>query len=98
MTIYLNKFGRILSSRPLGAEAFNALRPQLDPNDKRIEIDFEGVLSLAPSWADEFFTLLREWSGEEPVFLSSDNASVVATLRILKEMKESQDKKEASVV
>ncbi len=89
MTITLNKFGRVLSSRPAGAEAFNAIRPQLDPKDTHIEIDFDNVLSLAPSWADEFFTKLKEWSKEDLSFLPSSNASVIATLRILKEMSES---------
>ncbi len=90
MRIQLSKFGRVLSSRPAGAEAFNALRPQFDPHDKKVEIDFEGVLSLAPSWADEFFTKMKDWSGTELTFLPSNNASVAATLRILKEMQQSQ--------
>ncbi len=92
MVIHLHKFGRILSSRPMGVEAFNAIKPRLDPSDKRVEIDFDGVLSLAPSWADEFFTLLQKWSGEELEFHPSNNASVIATLKIIKEMKESQNK------
>ena len=68
MIIHLNKFGRILSSRPAGADAFNAVRAMLNENDKHIEIDFDGILSLAPSWADEFFTMLREWSGKDLIF------------------------------
>lgn len=83
MRIELKKFGRVLTSRPAGKEAFLAIRPTLDPSADIIEIDFSGVISLAPSWADEFFTALKAMYGERIKYLSSDNPSVVETLKII---------------
>lgn len=83
MRIELKKFGDVLTSRPAGREAFAAIRPTLDPSAKEIQIDFTGVLSLSPSWADEFFRALEELYGEHITYLPSDNPSVKATLAIL---------------
>ncbi len=83
MRIELKKFGDVLTSRPAGREAFAAIRPTLDPGTKEIQIDFTGVLSLSPSWADEFFRALKELYGEHIIYLPSDNPSVKATLAIL---------------
>lgn len=83
MKIELAKFGTVLTSRPAGKEAFAAIRPTLDLNAKKVEIDFMGVLSLSPSWADEFFSALEEVYGDKVIYLSSDNPSVNATLKIL---------------
>lgn len=83
MKIELAKFGEVLTSRPSGREAFAAIRPILDQKEKNIEIDFTGVLSLSPSWADEFFSALENFYGVRPAFLPSENPSVKATLDIL---------------
>ena len=56
-TIQLKKFGNVLVSRPLGLEAFNAIRPQLN-SEAYIKIDFDQVLTITPSWLDEFLTNL----------------------------------------
>lgn len=85
MRIELKKFGRVLTSRPAGKEAFAAIRPILDPNADIVEIDFSGIISLAPSWADEFFTALRNMYKERVRYLPTDNQSVVETLKILGE-------------
>jgi hypothetical protein len=85
MRIELKKFGKVLTSRPAGKEAFAAIRPTLDPNADAVEIVFDGIISLSPSWADEFFAALRKMYGERLKYLPSDNPSVVATLDILKE-------------
>ncbi len=85
MRIELKKFGRILTSRPAGKEAFAALRPTLDPNADIVEIDFSDVISLAPSWADEFFTALKKLYKDKVKYLPTDNQSVVETLKILEE-------------
>ena len=61
-TIQLKKFGSVLVSRPAGLEAFNAIRPQLNP-DVPIQIDFDEVLTVTPSWLDEFLTQLTEYNG-----------------------------------
>ena len=83
MKIELKKFGDVLTSRPDGREAFAAIRPTLDPDATEVQIDFSGVLSLSPSWADEFLRGLKEQYGDRVVYLSSDNPSVIATLEIL---------------
>lgn len=85
MRIALRKFGKILISRPQGREAFAAIRPSLDLSEPAVEIDFDGIISLSPSWADEFFSALRNIYGERVKFLPSDNLSVAATLRVLRE-------------
>ncbi|MBI2626122.1 MAG: DUF4325 domain-containing protein [Candidatus Nealsonbacteria bacterium] len=50
-----------------------------------MEIDFTDVLSLSPSWADEFFTALKNMYGNRIKYLPTDNTSVIETLKILEE-------------
>jgi len=83
MRIELKKFGKVLTSRPEGREAFAAIRPTLDPNADAVGIDFSGIISLSPSFADEFFTALKNMYGEKVTYLPTDNPSVVETLKIL---------------
>ncbi len=87
MKLQLEKFGRTLISRELGSEAFKAFQVTLRelPKNEDVEIDFLGVLTLSPSWADEFLSPLLTQLGDRLVLLSSDNLSVHATLRILQE-------------
>lgn len=88
MIIYLKKFGTTLVSRQAGKEAFAALQPllreQLD--DKIVEIDFEGVVTFAPSWGDEFLTPLLNKYKENIVLKNTDNSSVQATLKMLEKI------------
>lgn len=87
MKLQLGKFGETLISRELGSEAFKAFQPtlrELSPSEE-LEIDFSGVLTLSPSWADEFLSPLLDQLGERLVLLPSDNLSVQATLKILQE-------------
>ena len=87
MRLQLEKFGKTLISRELGSEAFKALRStlrELSP-DEKLEIDFSGVLTLSPSWADEFLSPLLNQLGNRLIILSSDNLSVHATIKILQE-------------
>ena len=88
MRLQLEKFGKTLLSRELGSEAFKALQPTLRelPKDEELEIDFSGVLTLSPSWADEFLSPLLRQFGDRLILLPSDNLSVRATLRILEEV------------
>ncbi len=89
MRIELKKFGRVLTSRPAGREAFAAVRPILDRNAETVEIDFSGIISLAPSWADEFFSALKDLyksTGTSLIYLPTDNPSVVETLKIIEEV------------
>ncbi len=84
MIIKLEKFGKVLTSRPAGKEAFLAIRPTLDQKADVVEIDFDGIISLSPSWADEFLTELEYLYKGKVRYLPSDNKSVVETLKILK--------------
>ena len=88
MKLQLEKFGKTLISRELGSEAFKASQPtlrELNENEE-LEVDFSGVLTLSPSWADEFLSPLLNQFGDRLVLLSSDNLSVQATLKILQEV------------
>ena len=88
MKLQLEKFGQTLISRELGSEAFRAFQPTLREfsKDEELEIDFSGVLTLSPSWADEFLSPLLDRLGDRLILLPSDNLSVHATLRILQEV------------
>lgn len=81
-TIQLKKFGRVLVSRPAGLEAFNAIRPTLEPSES-VEIDFEDVITVTPSWFDEFLTNLTGYVGDKVELLPTTNASVLAALPVL---------------
>lgn len=88
MRIVLSKFGTTLTSRQAGNDAFKALQPQLRgiAPEEKIQVDFYGVLTLSPSWADEFLTPLMQQLGERLTLLPSDNLSVQATMRLLREI------------
>lgn len=89
MRIDLSKFGTTLLSRPLGKEAFLAFKSQLInlKKEEKIELDFSLISVLTPSWADEFITPLIETYGARVTLLNTENSSVQATLKILKESK-----------
>jgi len=94
MKLQLEKFGKTLMSRELGSEAFKAFQPILRelPAGEELEIDFSGILTLSPSWADEFLTPLLNQLNDRMVLLPSDNLSVRATLKILQEANKRQFK------
>jgi len=86
MKIELKKFGEMLVSRPAGREAFLALSAYITRDvskDELIEIDFEGVKVLIPSWADEVITKLAEQFPHIKL-LNTENSSVQATLKTLR--------------
>ncbi len=87
MKLQLEKFGKTLISRELGSEALKAFQPTLRElsKDEELEVDFSGVLTLSPSWADEFLSPLLDQLGDRLILFPSDNLSVHATLRILQE-------------
>ena len=89
MKIDLKKFGKILISRPAGKEALLSLQSVIKKMapDEKIEIDFEGVSVLTPSWADEFVTPLGR--GREVALLNTENPSVKATLETLRKSRAS---------
>jgi len=90
MLIKLKKFGTSLSSRPSGKEAFSAFQPTLKEigDNENIVIDFEGVLVLGPSWADEFLTPIFTKYEERVSLQNTDNPSVKVTLELLKKIRE----------
>ena len=85
MKIDVKKFGTTLVSRPAGKEAWLAFQPTLNEvkTDEKIIVDFNGVIVLTPSWADEFLTPLRLKFKEKVKLVNTDNPSVQATLLIL---------------
>ena len=91
MKLQLEKFGKTLISRELGSEALKAFQVTLRElsKDEELEIDFSGVFTLSPSWADEFLSPLLNQLGDKLILLPSDNLSVQVdaqvTLRILQE-------------
>ncbi|MFH1896368.1 MAG: DUF4325 domain-containing protein [bacterium] len=89
MKIELIKFGNLLTSRQDGREALAAITPELNKvgENEKIEIDFKGVITFTPSWADEFITALKERFGTRVSLKNTRNPSVVATLRLLKNLK-----------
>ena len=78
----------MLTSRQDGREALAALSPQLQnlTENEQIEIDFEGVITFTPSWADEFVTKLVEQFGDRIVLSNTNNPSVKATLDLLERL------------
>ena len=85
MIIPMKKFGSLLISRPAGREAFLAASAYFafPPPPEPIELDFEGVNVLAPSWADEFLSGLKSKYQNSVRILPTTNASVIESLKIL---------------
>lgn len=85
MIIQLNKFGTTLVSRPSGKEAWLAFQPTINaiPENEEIIVDFDGVVVLTPSWADEFLTPLNNRFPNRIKLSNTENPSVTATLSTL---------------
>lgn len=85
MIIKLNKFGTTLVSRPSGKEAWLAFQPTLKniAQGEDVIVDFEDVVVLTPSWADEFITPLKNQFKKRVKLLNVNNPSVTASLAIL---------------
>lgn len=85
MKIQVKKFGTILTSRPAGREAGLAIKAYFKPkSNEQLELDFDGVLAMGPSWLDEVLTILREtYSAKKVVCLPSKNASVAESIKII---------------
>jgi hypothetical protein len=64
MIIDAKKFGDILLSRPAGKEAFLIIKSYLlnRESDEKIQISFEGVKVVGPSWLEEvLYSLKKEY-------------------------------------
>jgi len=66
MKFEMKKFGLILNSRPAGREAVMRLKQIANgTQDNEFVFDFSGVEVLTPSFADEFFTGVKnEYKGK----------------------------------
>ncbi len=89
MRIELKKFGTLLISRQAGKEALATFQSMLRGIDsaEKLEVDFEGVITFCPSWADEFLTPLANQFGDGLVLRPTENLSVKATLKNLEEIR-----------
>lgn len=69
----------------MGREAALAMKAYYRPKAReKIELDFDGVLSVGPSWLDEVLTFLKSEYGESRVIiLPTKNASVIESLKTL---------------
>lgn len=85
MKVEIKKFGDILISRPSGLEASRVFAAYFKPSSPNeiIELDFSGVVVLAPSWIDEFVTQIKDHFQNPISFAPSANASVVESLKFL---------------
>jgi len=85
MNIIINKFGTILISRKDGKEAYLAMQPSLRdiPTNEIVNLDFAGVLSLSPSWGDEFIAPLKEEYKDRLTLKNTSNSSVEETLKLI---------------
>ena len=85
MIIKLEKFGTTLVSRPNGKEAFLVVKKILNDlkGNEIIEVDFEGVLTLTPGWADEVLTPLLNTYEDRLVLKNTENLSAKATIEML---------------
>ena len=86
MKIPLKKFGTILMSRPAGREAFLVMKAYFKPQiaGEKMELDFEGVEVIAPSWLYEVLTGLRDLYGaDQVVCLPSSNPTVIESLKCI---------------
>lgn len=88
MKIELKKIGTTLSSRPAGKDASGAIAPMLTDlkENEAVEIDFTGILSFSPSWGDEFLTPLLKQFGDKLVLLSTDNLSVIQSVKLIEDI------------
>lgn len=87
MKIMIKRFGEILTSRPEGREAaLLLLAGELKQPIPRIELDFQGVLVLTPSWLGEFVNTLNNTSLMEITYLHLENASVRSSVEITRLM------------
>lgn len=85
MKIEIKKFGEILTSRPAGREAFLVMKSYLKPQNKTeaIELDFEGVKVMTPSWLDEVLQGLIQEYGDRVRCLPSKNPTVIESLKAI---------------
>lgn len=87
MILEIKKFGEVLSSRSAGREAALVTLSYFTKNkkDQNLEIDFNEVLVMTPSWLSEFVQTLQEKSELKIIFLKSENPSVVSSIEVIQD-------------
>ncbi len=84
MTILIKRFGEILTSRPEGREAALLLMAnELRTPVKKIQLDFDRVAVLTPSWLGEFINTLNVSQDIQFEYLHIENASVKASIETI---------------
>lgn len=87
MIIEIKKFGKILNSRPAGREAVLRAKQIINGYDdlEKIVIDMSGLDVITPSFADEFYTGVKELYPESNIKVTGyeDNVVVKETLTSL---------------
>ena len=88
IVIELKKFGLTLTSRDDGKEALAAFQPNLNKVTKNeiIEINFSGINTFSPSWADEFIMPIFKRFKDRLVLVDLSNLSVKATINLLEKI------------
>lgn len=88
MIIEIKKFGDRLISRPEGRDAALVIRNQFlsKSNDIQIELNFDGIKVLTPSWLDEILQeIYKTHSKNNVIFSHTTNASVRVSLETVLE-------------
>lgn len=84
MKIEIKRFGEILTSRPEGREAaLLLLANELRIPPPKLELDFEGIIVMTPSWLSEFVNTLSRPETKEIVYEHLENASVKASVQLV---------------
>jgi len=84
MVIKIKNFGDMLMSRPAGRDAFLMAKAYVLKETKENEemlLDFDEVKVLAPSWADEFITGIKNEYSNTIQYINTENPSVKASLK-----------------
>jgi hypothetical protein len=84
LKVKIADFGEFLSSRPKGKKDLRSFAKGKRLKGKTIKIDFTDVFAVAPSWLDEFVNGLKKL-GAKILFGDSDNESVKASLKVMKD-------------
>ena len=88
MRLKIIGFGDRLISRPEGRDAALVIRNQFlnQSKDETIELDFEGIKILTPSWIDEVLQeIFKSFPKENVTFSNTTNSSVRASLEAVLE-------------
>ena len=88
MVVKISNFGDVLMSRPAGREAFLMAKAYVFKEilkDDVVILDFDEVKVLAPSWADEFISGVKNDYSNEIQYINTENPSVKASLKTVLE-------------